>query len=278
MNKYHSKHTLMIDHLTLLVKDIDQSLTFYQQTLGLDLIQVENKKHHLGVGNKILFTLITNDHVVSKTKTTGLYHFALLMPQRSDLGSLSYHFHVNKTVVQGGADHGVSEAIYLSDPDGNGIEIYVDKKDASWPINQNGLAMISEPLPFEEIVQTRLTNQSFKMPLGTIIGHLHFHVKNLLEAKTFFIDVIGFELMQAMTSAVFVSDDKYHHHLGFNIWKGTHILNRPDDMVGLVDYHLNVSVEKEAALIKRLNEHEIKIHHDEGERYFYDINHVKVSF
>jgi len=268
----------MIDHLTLLVKDIDQSLTFYQQTLGLELLKIENEKHHLGVGDKILFTLMTNDHVVSKAKTTGLYHFALLMPQRSDLGSLLHHFHVNKTVVQGGADHGVSEAIYLADPDGNGIEIYVDKKDASWPINQNGLAMVSEPLPVEDIMQTRLTNQPFKMPLGTIIGHLHFHVKNLSEAKTFFIDVIGFELMQAMSSAVFVSDNKYHHHLGFNVWNGTHIPNRPDDMVGLVDYHLNVSVENETALIKRLNEHQIKIYYDQNGRYLYDINHVKTYF
>lgn len=278
MSKYHNNKTMMINHFTLQVKDIKKSLVFYQNVLGLDVISNENNKYHIGVDNKTLFTLISSPNVIPKTKTTGLYHFALLMPKRSDLGNLLYSFLINNIKIQGGSNHGVSEAVYLSDPDNNGIEIYVDRNSSLWEYNEAGLSMVSEVLDYETIINKRSSNLPFKMPKETIIGHMHFHVSNILEAKNFFINIIGFNPTQNAHSAIFVSDANYHHHLGFNIWNGIKINNRPTNMVGLVDYHLNVDKDKVSSFLKKLNDNDIKVNEDEKGNYIYDINNVKLYF
>lgn len=278
MSKYHNNEVMKIDHFTLLVKDITRSVKFYQDVLGMDLVSVVGNKYNMGIGNKILFTLVTNSNVTEKTRTTGLYHFALLLPKRSDLGSLLYHFVVNNIKIQGGSDHGVSEAVYLADPDNNGIEIYIDKDDNLWPFNKEGLTMVSEYLNYDELIMKRTSDESFKMPSEAIIGHMHFHVSDILKAKDFYINALGFQLMQDANSAVFVSDGNYHHHLGFNIWNGRNIENRPENMAGLLDYKLSASSDKITNLIHRLKTKNILIEEDEDGRYIYDINNVKMYF
>jgi len=279
MFKYHTKNHKMIDYFTLLVKDIDRSLKFYKESLGLDLVSQEGNNYNLGVGNKVLFTITTNDKVIPKVRTTGLYHFALLLPKRSDLGNLLHHFLKTGQIITGGSDHGVSEALYLNDPDMNGIEIYVDYPDNKWPRSSaNTVDMVSDPLDYENLLLNRSSDEPFKMPEGTIIGHMHYHVNNLLKGKEFFINIIGFELAQNAGSALFVSDDNYHHHLGFNVWNGLNAINRSENMVGLVDYHLNVNENEIEDFINNLKDNNYEILDDEKGRYIYDINEVKLYF
>lgn len=278
MSKYHNKETMKIDHFTMLVQDIEKSVAFYKAVLGMGLVSVIDDKYNIGVDDKILFTLVSGSNVIAKTKTTGLYHFALLLPKRSDLGNLLYHFAINNIKIAGGSDHGVSEAIYLSDIDQNGIEIYVDKEDVLWPKNNEGLSMVSERLNYEELLSIRTSDSLFKMPFGTIIGHMHFHVKDISLAKDFYINTVGFQLTQDAYSAVFVSDNNYHHHLGFNVWNGKNINDRPQNMVGLVDYKLNINEIKKKLLITRLKQNNILINKDEKGYYIYDVNDVKMYF
>lgn len=278
MSIYHTKNHIMIDHFTLLVKDIEKSLEFYQNVLGLDYISSDEKDYHLGVGNKVLFTLKTLDKVIPNNRTTGLYHFALLVPNRKYLGQLLYHFLKNETRITGGSNHGVSEAIYLNDPDNNGIEIYADTNDTTWQFTDSEINMVTEPLDYYDLLNNRYSDDPFKMPEGTIIGHMHFHVNNLIKAANFFIDVIGFQQMLNAHSAIFLSDGNYHHHLGINIWNGLSAKNREDNMVGLVDYHLNVPEAKMNSFIENLRENHVVVLSDQFGRFIYDVNKVKVYF
>lgn len=278
MYKYHTKDRLMIDHFTLMVKDINKSLEFYQNALGLDLISKEGNDYHMGVDNRILFTLTTRDDVIPKVRTTGLYHFALLLPSRNDLGHLLHHFLKTGQRITGGSDHHVSEALYLNDPDMNGIEIYADFPDTSWSFVNNEVQMVTEAMDYEDLINNRSSDEPFKMPKDTKIGHMHFHVNNLLGGVNFFIDVIGFDQMLNMHSAVFLSNGNYHHHVGVNIWNGLNAIHRPENMAGLVDYHLNVPEEKKVEFEETLKDNKKEILTDNKGKYILDVNQVKLYF
>lgn len=258
MNKYHNENVMYVKSFDLLVSDINKSLNFYLKSLGLKLLRQEENKNAL-----------------KKEKTTGLYHFALLLKRRSDLGNLLNNFIKNKTYISGGSDHGVSEAIYLNDPDGNGIEIYYDKDESLWPYLNNKLKMVSEPLDYEELISLKNTD-NFIMPEDTIIGHMHFHVSNLNDAKNFFVNILGFKLIENMHSALFISDNNYHHHIGFNIWNGINIKNRDSNMVGLISYDLNIPENKKQSLYDILNNNNIEIYKENNKEYILDPNLVKV--
>ncbi|HHT55315.1 MAG TPA: VOC family protein [Acholeplasma sp.] len=278
MFKYHTKNHKMIDHFTLMVKDIDKSLKFYQNALGLDLVSENNNEYNMGIEDKILFTLTTRDDVIPKVKTTGLYHFALLLPNRNELGNLLHHFLKTEQRITGGSDHHVSEALYLNDPDMNGIEIYADYPDSKWEFYDNEVKMVTEPMDYENLIKSRTSDKPFKMPKETIVGHLHFHVNNLLRANNFFIDVLGFDQMLNARSAIFLSSGNYHHHIGINIWNGLNAINRPDNMAGLADYHLNVPTSELDDFVETLKDNRLEIKEDIKGKYFLDINEVKVYF
>src|SRR5262249_52339793 len=153
--------------------------------------------------------------------TTGLYHFAILVPSRADLARSLMRLVETETVLQGAADHGVSEALYLADLDGNGIEIYRDRPRAEWPVvdgpatalGAGRLRMGADPLDFDNLASAAAPGPV--LPPGTVIGHVHLHVARLDEAQQFYVDVLGFELMQRYgPSALFVSAGGYHHHIG----------------------------------------------------------------
>jgi catechol 2,3-dioxygenase len=179
-------------------------------------------------------------------RTTGLYHFAILLPSRVDFAQSLRHLVQNQYPLQGAADHGVSEALYLVDPDGNGIEMYIDKSRDEWPWLDGHLQMVTDPLNVQDLLSSHAGSWS-GLPEGTRIGHVHLQVADLGQAERFYGDLLGFDLMQRFGhSALFFSAGGYHHHIGVNTWAGTGAPAPPSDAVGL--RHFTVHLPNEAAL------------------------------
>lgn len=280
MKNFHTKDYLYIDTVTLMVKDINKQLEFYTKVLGLTLLKQEDNNYFLGTEKRTLIILNHNEEAILKERTTGLYHLALLLPNSRYLGQFIKHLIKLNVKVVGGADHDVSEAMYLSDPEGNGIEIYSDREAFEWEYNNKGeILMGTEQIDYETLVINAYKEEWVKMPEDTIMGHVHFHVNNMDTAKAFFIDTLGFQpTLKYGPSALFLSDQKYHHHVGMNLWNGIDAINRPYDMVGLVSYTLNVPEKEFANFNARIENSEYEVRSDDFGKFITDINDVKVYF
>jgi catechol 2,3-dioxygenase len=218
----HPDTTLGYVHLT--VSDLDRSLAFYQQGLGLKLHRREQGTAYLGAGRAELLVLTERPEARRASGTTGLYHFAILVPSRLELAKSLKQLAETGTQVEGFADHLVSEAIYLSDPDGNGIEIYRDRSRSAWQYSHGQLKMATDPLDLEAVLAELEGDISPWTGLhpDTVLGHVHLHVANIAQAEAFYRDVLGFELMVRYgPSASFLAAGGYHHHIGVNTWSGT---------------------------------------------------------
>jgi catechol 2,3-dioxygenase len=179
---------------------------------------------------------------------TGLYHFAILVPSRRDLARALRRLVAADTVMQGAADHGVSEALYLADSDGNGIEIYRDRPRTEWPYAAGQLRMGADPLDLDGLLAEARSGNGAGLAAGTVIGHVHLHVSRLAEAERFYVGVLGFDLMQRYgPSALFVSAGGYHHHIGLNTWAGVGAPPPPPGAIGL--RHFDVLLPDAAALL-----------------------------
>src|SRR5262249_54244035 len=154
------------------------------------------------------------------------------VPSRADLARSLRRLVETRTILQGAADHGVSEALYLADPDGNGIEIYRDRARTEWPFVGGQLRMGADPLDVDDLL--RAPGDAGGLARDTTIGHVHLHVSNLVEAERFYVSVLGFTLMQRYgASALFVAAGGYHHHVGLNTWAGVGAPPPPPDAIGL---------------------------------------------
>jgi catechol 2,3-dioxygenase len=219
-------------HLT--ISDLDRSLRFYQSQLGFTVHQRGDETARLGAGGRDLLVLTQSKAAPRVRGTTGLYHFAILVPSRADLARALRRLVHTDTVMQGAADHGVSEALYLADPDGNGIEVYRDRPRAEWPFVGGALVMGADPLDLDILVAESSRDEKAGLAKGTTIGHVHLHVSRLPEAEHFYVNVLGLALMQRYgPSALFVSAGEYHHHIGLNTWAGVGAPAPPPDAIGL---------------------------------------------
>ncbi|MFL7794488.1 MAG: VOC family protein [Anaerolineae bacterium] len=221
-------------HLT--VSNLDRSIDFYHNAIGLTQIAREGNEASLGTADRRLLNLVEVPGAVKLPRHTGLYHFALLLPSRQALGNAVQNFVTTQTRITGGADHQVSEAIYLDDPDGNGIEIYRDRPRDAWKIRGGMVEMDTLPLDFEGLLNEAGGNggQAYALPAQTMMGHVHLHVAHLARAVDFYQNVIGLDLMaQYGNSASFLSAGGYHHHLGLNTWAGVGVPPVPQGSVGL---------------------------------------------
>ncbi len=237
---YHLEDHMHITSIELLCSDIEQSKLFYTNLLGLSILDEDNNRIVLGTTKTKILTLIMGNDQTTLNKTLGLYHFALLLPNASSLAAAIYRLSKNNYPMSGLTDHGVSIALYLNDPDGNGIELYIDRQKEDWPIINGHLNMYTKGL-HDNVIMKELPNEIPKLiDDKTIIGHLHFFVSNLAEVKQFYVNVLGFNQMQSYAnSALFVSDGNYHHHIGLNNWQ-KHALPRKENEVGLISYHLHI--------------------------------------
>lgn len=223
------------------ISNLDRSLGFYRDVIGLGLLRREDETALLTAdGATPLVVLSELPRARPKpVRATGLYHFAILVSTRLDLARSLRRLVEARYQLQGASDHLVSEALYLADPDGNGIEIYADRPRSAWPRINDLLQMATEPLDLEgllaELAQDARPREG--LPPQTRIGHVHLHVADLRQAEAFYRDVLGFDLILHFGgSAAFLSAGGYHHHIGLNTWAGVGVPPPPPEAVGLRSY------------------------------------------
>lgn len=241
--------TAHIGLVSLTVADLARSLRFYSDVFGLAVAEHSDSNALLVAGVRPLLVLTQLPGARPKPpRATGLYHFAILLPGRPDLARWLRHVLESGWPLQGWADHGVSEAIYLADPDGNGIEIYRDRARAEWPVANGELQMVTEPLDAQGLLALAGDGGWTGMPAGAVMGHVHLHVRQIDEAQDFYCGVLGFDLTQRYgPSALFVSVGGYHHHIGLNTWAGVGAPPAPAGSAGL--RYFTVQVPDEASLM-----------------------------
>jgi catechol 2,3-dioxygenase len=231
---------LAIGTVTLSIADMARSLAYYQQSIGLSVLSQAGGTATLGAGSTPLVHLREAPGARLVRRATGLYHFALRVPTRHDLAQVIQHFIDQRVPIDGASDHHVSEALYLSDPDGHGIEIYRDRPRAEWVDARGNFRMGTDPLDVAGILG-ELGGQAPAwggLADGTDMGHMHLQVSDIAAAERFYMDVLGLDRMARMPSASFISAGGYHHHLGMNTWAGVGVPAPPEGAARLLGYEL----------------------------------------
>ncbi len=241
---------LEIGLVAIKVSQLERSIAYYTDVIGLKVLrQTDTIAEFTADGQTTLLIIeeIVNATIPRRQSVAGLYHFAILLPDRMSLGlSLRNLLEQGESIGQG--DHLVSEALYLYDPDNNGIEIYADRPRSTWQKDARGqYIMGTEPVDAESLLKLAEGQVWKGMPAGTKIGHVHFHVSSLAVARKFYVDTLGFEIVLTDDrSVLFISAGGYHHHMGLNIWAGEGAPNAPQNSTG-IDYY-TLQLPDEAAL------------------------------
>ena len=243
---YRLPEATHLGRVRLQVADLARSLSFYEKVLGMRVVRRTSDSVSLGPHGEdreiVHLRQLTGARSVPKRGLLGLYHFAILVPSRADLARALRRFVASGTVLQGAADHGVSEALYLADEDGNGIEIYRDRPREQWPVVAGELRMGAEPMDLDALLsEAGPADSPAGLAPATVIGHVHLHISRLEEAHAFYVGVLGFELMQRYgPSALFVAAGGYHHHVGLNTWAGVGAPPPPPGAIGLRHFVLSL--------------------------------------
>jgi catechol 2,3-dioxygenase len=226
----------------LRVIDLEGALAFYQGVLGFTV--VEQDDHHATLAASadeapILRLTEYPDAQRKPQRSTGLYHIAILMPSRKALGQILRRMLIRRYPLGGASDHLVSEALYLSDPDGNGLEIYCDRPRSEWRMDGQQVAMATEALDLEGLLREADESSDAGIVPGTVMGHVHLHVADLNRAEQFYGGLLGLDVMQrSYPGALFMSAGGYHHHLGLNTWAGK--TPAPANAVGLDSFTVTI--------------------------------------
>lgn len=263
----------VIGKVVLNVENLPLMRDFYQEMIGLELQSETENEVHLGIygePNKELFVLKqVAPH--PRVRATGLYHTAFLVPKRGDLGDVLYHLLRAKYPITGASDHGYSEAIYLNDPEGNGIEIYRDKPREVWDILPDGtIKGITIEMDAEGVIG-EASGSFTKMPKGTTVGHIHLTVADLEKTHAFYVDTLQMNLQTEFPNqAKFLAAGGYHHHIGTNVWSGRNIPPMKKGTKGL--NHFTMVVPSLAAL-KEVEDNLV----EKGYDYLLNANKISVT-
>jgi catechol 2,3-dioxygenase len=232
---FASRTPLHIGAIALKVRDLDRLARFYSHALGLAVLDRGSDGATLGAGAVPLLHLERAPGAKpDDTREAGLYHTAFLMPTRADLARWILHVARSKIALTGASDHAVSEAFYLDDPEGNGIEVYSDRPAESWQWTGSDLRITTDPLDVEDILREVPSNTPFRTaPDGLRIGHVHLRVGDVGEAEAFYRDVIGLDVTRRRNGATFMSSGRYHHHIAANVWHSASAGKRDDGRAGL---------------------------------------------
>ena len=259
-----------IGAVRLTVSDLDRSVAFYERTLGLLAGAPEGSTVILAGPDGAPLVELDGDpaaHPLDR-RAPGLFHLAILVPSRIELARSLWRLAAHRWPLDGASDHLVSEALYLSDPDGNGIEIYRDRPRAQWPQSNGQLRMATLPLDLDHLlgelngaaVAMTVTSPAASkfgageagapdipetVPAGTRMGHVHLQVSDLQEAEEFYSGVLGFEVtVRGYPGALFVSAGGYHHHIGLNVWQSAGAKPAPSGSIGLRDFEVVLADER----------------------------------
>lgn len=227
-----------LGYVALNVRDLELQSLFYQQVLGLQVLSQSPNQIDLGVGQTTLVRLIQTEQKGEVSHSYGLYHLAIVLPSREDLGTIFRHFIDNKVPLQGASDHGYSEAIYLADTEGNGIEVYRDLPQDAWDVRADGrIVGVTEPMDAETIYALgKKADAAYQMPAGSRMGHVHLSVRESSASSRFYQEVLAVEDKFSVPSAAWLASGDYHHHLAVNEWGGKELQTRTEGMPGLAYY------------------------------------------
>jgi catechol 2,3-dioxygenase len=232
---FASRTPLHVGTVGLKVRDLARLAGFYGDVLGLAVLDRGKDSATLGVGDVPLLHLEHRpDAKPDDPRTAGLYHTAFLMPTRADLARWILHVARNKVPLTGASDHAVSEAIYLDDPEGNGMEVYRDRPAEAWQWTSGDLKMTTDPLDIEDIVREVPPGATYPgAPGGLRIGHVHLRVGDVARAETFYRDALGLDVTRRRHGATFMSSGRYHHHIAGNVWHSAGAGQRDESRAGL---------------------------------------------
>jgi catechol 2,3-dioxygenase len=244
--------TLRLGPVHLTITDLGRSIEFYERSIGLRAHRRGEGDAVLGAGGEDLLLLAEDPGARRAGRHAGLYHFALLHPSRLELARAAKRLIDTRTPVSGASDHNISEAIYLPDPDGNGIELAADRPRETWGDLSDPTA-IGGPMPLD--MQDLLASLEDEQPRaeaspGLRVGHLHLHVGDIDRALEFWRDGVGFQVMTRFPSAAFIAAGGYHHHLGLNTWRGEGVPPQPDGVVGLRHWTILLDGAEDVAAVR----------------------------
>lgn len=243
---------LRLGAVELTVRDLDRSVAWYAQALGLRAHRHDATVGELGDGHETVVVLHEDPLAQPAGRgTAGLYHYALLYPTREDLARAAARLVAHRTPVDGASDHGTHEALYLPDPDGNGIELAWDRPREVWPSYGDLESMRPQPLDFPALMGT-IADEPLqeRVGAGLRMGHVHLHVGDIAEALAFYRDVVGFEVQADLGTAAFVSAGGYHHHLGLNVWNGRGAGAPPAHTAGLRHWTVQLPTAEDVAAVE----------------------------
>jgi catechol 2,3-dioxygenase len=261
--QYKIDPAMKIGHVSLNVSNLSRSLDFYESVLGFKRIdRLSRGKALLSVGDNNSSYLVellqvnttdANSGNLSRmnrsTRRAGLYHFAILLPERRFLADILQNLSDKRDQIHfdGLADHLVSESIYLRDPDFNGVEIYRDRPRSEWRWKDTQVEMATLPLNTIDLLKDATEKGWKEMPDKTTIGHIHLHVSDIAKAMKFYHEILGLQLTAAIPTASFFAADGYHHHIATNTWLGTGIAPASSESIGLNHFSIELSNKEELA-------------------------------
>jgi catechol 2,3-dioxygenase len=249
---FANRTPLRIGAVGLKARNLDALTNFYRDAIGLAVLDRDAKHVRLGAGGVTLLELeAAPDAKPDDPRTAGLYHTAFLQPTRRDLGRWLVHAARNRVLLTGAADHAVSEAIYLDDPEGNGIEVYRDRLPAEWNWTGDRIRMGNERLDLDNIAAEAGDAPYAGAPAGLRIGHIHLRVGDIETAQKFYSGAVGLDVTAGRGGALFMSSGRYHHHVGANVWHSAGAARRDEDRAGLAWF----TMEAEPAALAAVRAH-----------------------
>jgi len=228
--------------VALAVADLDRSVDYYRRTIGLKLLERENGRAVLGVSGRPLLELEARPGGRRDDEAADLFHFALVVPSRAALGRQLQHFTDIDARLTGASDHFVSEALYLRDPDGHGIEVYRDRPREDWYEGDRFL-LGTAPMDVQGVLEAgrQLSGQWQGIDPGTVMGHIHLETTDLALSKGFYVGKLGFDVTMDMAQASFMSVGGYHHHLAVNTWgRRSRPASHAGDAIALLHYEIRL--------------------------------------
>ena len=239
--------------VTLRVTNLERSRAFYEGILAFQALELEQGRVVLGGQDKkpLLELREVSGGTPQPRRATGLYHVAILFPTRADLGRELVR--VAKAGIEiGQGDHLVSEALYISDPDDNGLELYQDRPRSTWKWHNGFVQMATDPVDIQGLIEEgqRDAEPWNVIPAGTKVGHIHLQVGNIAEARHFYHDILGFDITAQMPSALFISAGGYHHHIGMNTWHSLNAKPTPITSAGLHTYVIVIPTQEGLQAVK----------------------------